>query len=444
MKRTSYSIFPRIIIFLILFLVFLPYHVCAFKLFNQTPKPEYFGIYIVDKDNLIELEKSKLGANANLLSALVGLEEPPELQIETDEFYLIYYSNDIPYSSVYLSKLEYKTSAQIENFTGKQKVDMNMWVQEKKIPLKVAPIKGEEDMYRLVPNESLNNGVYAVHYGILDNQATLEIAKKNDSVYGFLIGEPEGYVKKYNEILKPYVSIIKENKLKKTRSELVFNKELNKLKEVDYKNGKIYRTSIYKYNINNGMLMLMILYDQNNKKMNEEIYNYSVDFLKAEYKFIRKNRLNHKEDLTFNEKGNLILRNIDLKDYKLNHKLEYDINDMISKETIIQDSYKGVYHYKYDSSNRLIEISLCQKENDECEIKKIEYDDKNRLSKSFTFLNDKIIGNRVFFYNDKQIIYKKLKENKIQEENIITYSENIRKDELINLICNLFFKVSWN
>ena len=171
-------------------------------LFSKTPTPEYFGIYIVDNGDLIELKEHKLSWAGNLMNAIVGLKEPAKISINDEEAYIILYSKEIPYSSIRLSKLEFQSTGQVQNIMSKSTVDVNMWVEKENVKLRIAPIKDKDDMYRLIPDMPLVDGFYAVHYGNLSTGSTLEAVGGGKSVFDFVVGSSEQFIKIYEETVK--------------------------------------------------------------------------------------------------------------------------------------------------------------------------------------------------------------------------------------------------
>ena len=165
---------------------------CSF--FDDTPKPKYFGIYLVDKNELVELNGQKVSFSGNLMNSIVGIKSKPEKCILAPNSYIILYSKDIPYKSLKLTKLQYQTFGNVNNIIGKQMVEVQMWVKERDIELKVAPLKGKDYMYKLVPVDPLETGLYSVNFGNLGDQATISIVGQENKVYPFCFGNFESQI----------------------------------------------------------------------------------------------------------------------------------------------------------------------------------------------------------------------------------------------------------
>ncbi|HDY75428.1 MAG TPA: TPM domain-containing protein, partial [Candidatus Marinimicrobia bacterium] len=128
--------------------------------------------------------------------------EPAEISINDEKAYIILYSKEIPYSSIRLSKLEFKSTGRVQNIMKKDIVDVNRWVEKENINLRIAPIKDEDDMYRLIPDMPLVDGFYAVHFGNLSTGATLEVVGGGKVVFDFVVGSSEKIIKQYEETIK--------------------------------------------------------------------------------------------------------------------------------------------------------------------------------------------------------------------------------------------------
>lgn len=180
-------------IFVSIFITF----VYSCSLIYKTPKPEHFGIYLVNNNKLIELNGQVVNYSGNLINSIAGIKARTDNCLSNSDAYIIHYSKDISYKSIILTKLKYQTFGVVDNILRKQMVDVNMWVQDRNIELKVAPIEGENNMYKLIPTEALETGYYAINYGNLDNQSVTNIFDITNQVYPFCFGDLENEIMEF-------------------------------------------------------------------------------------------------------------------------------------------------------------------------------------------------------------------------------------------------------
>lgn len=170
---------------------YLAWLLMLFVLFTITgcsPKPEYFGVFFVENNELKELKDQPVNFKGNLMSSIVGLEKIPNISFIDKEGYIIFYMKDIPYQSIKLNRLRYQILGEVDNIIGKQLTDVNMWVAGDEIDFKVAPVKGEEGMYRFKPIQPLIDGLYAINFGNIGKQATISAVSKKNVIYPFCMG----------------------------------------------------------------------------------------------------------------------------------------------------------------------------------------------------------------------------------------------------------------
>jgi hypothetical protein len=80
----------------------------------------------------------------------------------------------------------------VDNVLSKSTVAVNLWAAAENMEFDVAPIDGEKDMYRLTPKSPLADGFYALHFGGMENQSTLE-ASMGSVAYDFVVGNIDDY-----------------------------------------------------------------------------------------------------------------------------------------------------------------------------------------------------------------------------------------------------------
>jgi len=145
--------------------------------------PEAYGWYVLSGDQLVELrpqEKPKYVGEIG--SALAGVEEPSGIEIAgpVDCFYVYHPKVDI--LSVELCSLEFETRRSLPGLFGDRLVQVNMYVADSPIQLRVIPNKDIADLYRIEPGESLSGGQYALHTGVLTEK---NLGAERSPVYDF-------------------------------------------------------------------------------------------------------------------------------------------------------------------------------------------------------------------------------------------------------------------
>lgn len=145
---------------------------------ERVPIPEFHGIYLVSQGQFVDLKETRINAAGTLMESVWGIKSLSGVTISDKKAYIILYS-DIPPQSVDLAKLKYLHKIEYEHpvmeFLGEPVVDVEMWVADEDIRLKVAPIEGKGDMYRLVPAAPLSPGVYAIHSGNLYGRSPVRV-----------------------------------------------------------------------------------------------------------------------------------------------------------------------------------------------------------------------------------------------------------------------------
>lgn len=221
---------------------------------EKIPIPEFYGIYLVSNGKLIQLKQSERGHVGDTMSGIVGIKRRSEIDIKESKPNVIVYEQGVAPSRILLSKLIFKrkilAGGQKGNKFFPQKwYTANMWIVESSIQLRVAPIEGKKDMYRLVPTTPLTPGVYVLHKGDLQSESTpgaMFALSQSSFVYNFSINfdlYKEKKAKTEIIFLQPHKkSLIKQDKPKKQRPILAKlseseKKEFNK-REAKYRYGR--------------------------------------------------------------------------------------------------------------------------------------------------------------------------------------------------------------
>jgi len=145
--------------------------------------PKVYGVYLVSNGKILDLSgglslKGRFKGIGSGSSRKVGIKTLSGIAVsDKKSHFILYYKNVMP-SKFQLAKLKFVK-------------DLNMWIKESVVPTKIAPIEGKNDMYRLIPAESLPRGVFALYApadfsGVLEILGMLEEAIVPNSVYGFL------------------------------------------------------------------------------------------------------------------------------------------------------------------------------------------------------------------------------------------------------------------
>ena len=164
----------------------------SFSLINKILKPEFFGIYLATDGELLLLEENEVSFDA---TRGVGLKKPPQIEVKDKNIYFILFDDKISSRDITLHELKY---------------DRKLWTLGEDIKLKIAPIKDEQYMYRLVPYRNLTEGVYAIIYGnlsMLYDQRMNDV--KKEFVHAFIYGDTNVVLKEYNSIHRKIYNTIK-------------------------------------------------------------------------------------------------------------------------------------------------------------------------------------------------------------------------------------------
>lgn len=155
--------------------------------FAATDLPEFYGIYL-RSPKLIELNEvpvtTRFGlfvSGSNRGMAVDGFEGEPSNIIKERKPEIIVFMKNVQLPDIHLVKLSYTESlkayqfnvlntnkAFFRNVYGKNyyaPVEVNLWRSEVEIPLRAAPVAGQQEMYRLVPKDSLEPGRYGFYFG---------------------------------------------------------------------------------------------------------------------------------------------------------------------------------------------------------------------------------------------------------------------------------------
>jgi len=144
--------------------------------------PEFYGTYLVEGGKLITLKKSRVvfkqpSGRCAYFEYMSGADNLGDLNIHDKDCQIILYEQSLNLERVKLTKLQFINVAEFNcagmTFrTTKVNTKVNLWIAEKDIPFKVSPVKNKSGMYRIVPENSLEPGPYAIHKGCFWHKKT--------------------------------------------------------------------------------------------------------------------------------------------------------------------------------------------------------------------------------------------------------------------------------
>jgi tetratricopeptide (TPR) repeat protein len=166
--------------------------------------PEFYGIYLVANGKLIELNKNHVNyayaqGDCWFRGYITGLKNLSPINITDNQLYIILFLENLDLSAIKLSKLQFVDKYPLEcqvlgvGLESQKKMTLvNMWVIEKNIPYRIAPVEGKTGMYRIVPKEPLEAGKYAINTGCFWNSTlsssydlSMVLAEKGTEAFDF-------------------------------------------------------------------------------------------------------------------------------------------------------------------------------------------------------------------------------------------------------------------
>ncbi len=175
-----------------LFLSALLLSLCFISFGQDNIKPEFFGTYVVINGKLIEFNKdaaANLSGVGDLLNPTLGIKQLNGPWFSGKDAYFISYGNK---NKPVLTKLIWqKTIPSKNSITGENiTLEANMWVPNGDIELKIAPIQGMDDCFKLIPSKPLTEGVYCLHFGRLTSKNYIDAsveANADKDVFDFAL-----------------------------------------------------------------------------------------------------------------------------------------------------------------------------------------------------------------------------------------------------------------
>jgi hypothetical protein len=162
---------------------------------GEVPVPEFYGIYMVSDGKLITpkdaLKEKRLKTVGHLMISRFGINELSGISASQNSFFLVYGGQfKDALNRLKLGKFKFVRQVLIKGMwpAKDEMANANMWVLEAEISMNVGPVKGQTELYRLVPTSPLSDGVYAIYTGPIGSDipiATMEVGMVAD----FSVGE---------------------------------------------------------------------------------------------------------------------------------------------------------------------------------------------------------------------------------------------------------------
>lgn len=176
---------------------------------SSAELPEFYGIYLLQGEKIVPLKQGNLQfrtglALADIKSGLYGIPAPPDIKVDVAPVEIIFFDPEISPKKVRLSILDYVQAAPANFFDIKKsktapqyfrnvygvsynkQIQINLYCVERDIPLSIAPVEQKPGMYRLLPQSTLKQAIYAVNLGSVGGP-TYYIG--NLKFYPFVFGE---------------------------------------------------------------------------------------------------------------------------------------------------------------------------------------------------------------------------------------------------------------
>lgn len=132
------------------------------------PTPEFFGIYVVVDGVPIELPDALADGRGReqgtgLVGVRVGLTEVSAVEAKPDSYFLFYGpEHTLLAHRIVLFKLEFGVPIKIyRDFTRVETIRSNIWLGTERVPVRIGPVPGVDNLVRVVPSEPLREGAYA-------------------------------------------------------------------------------------------------------------------------------------------------------------------------------------------------------------------------------------------------------------------------------------------
>ena len=216
---------------------------------KEVPVPEFYGIYIVSDGKLItpkcalEGKRSKTVKDILSGSRCTGIYDLSGISVSQNSFFLIYGEILKPtLLRLMLDKFEFVKQVSLGGlFAPVIITDANMWVPKTKIPMNISPVKGQTELFRLVPTSPLSDGVYALYMvGVISAIEDVDIIMMADFQVGKLASAMEPSVLEKREKPQKKREMFSEriepelNSIKVVEGQKIFTQKemLNKLRNV--------------------------------------------------------------------------------------------------------------------------------------------------------------------------------------------------------------------
>lgn len=192
---------------------------------GEIPVPEFYGAYFLSNGELIEAkdasEEKRLEMVGDRFSNKTGIKRLSSISLAAND-YIVIYDKDASslVSLLQLGKFKFVKELELGIWPNRQLYKTDMWILEKNVPMNIGPLKGQPDLYRMVPKTPLSDGVYAVYYNIesvmsSDKRLVLDfvVGKKYELITIINLRE-EGWRDKIEkmgeEAVEPLIDVVKD------------------------------------------------------------------------------------------------------------------------------------------------------------------------------------------------------------------------------------------
>ncbi len=171
---------------------------------------EYYQLYLHQGQKNIPLKQGELTFRTALAygdrkAGLYGLATPPKSVVSGQPLEIVVFDPESAAAHMCLSRLSHVDTAPAHTFDLKpykvppalfeqvyqvkyaDQVAINLWIAENDLDLQITPVVGKPGWYRAVPEKKLEDGVYAVNFGLVQGP---RIYTGEPPFYPFAVGPP--------------------------------------------------------------------------------------------------------------------------------------------------------------------------------------------------------------------------------------------------------------
>lgn len=192
---------------------------------GEIPLPEFYGAYFLSNGELIEakdaFEENRLKTVGDRFSNKTGIKRLSSIPLVANDYIVIYEKGASSLVSLLqLGKFKFVKELELGIWPNRQLYKTNYWILEKNIPMNIGPVKGQPDLYRMLPKTPLSEGVYGVYYNIesvisSDKRLVLDfVVGKKYELIAIIHNSEEGWWDKIQkmgeEAVEPLIDVVKD------------------------------------------------------------------------------------------------------------------------------------------------------------------------------------------------------------------------------------------